>query len=300
MATPQLFPAALFLLFGIAGSISALQAETDLKPTPDFFQLPAGKEFGPVSGVEIDRQGQIYVFHRAPLPILVFSPAGKFLRSFGDGLYDSTHFLRFDHEGNLWTTDNKNHTVVKLSPEGKVLQTLGERNVKGEDARHFNMPADIAFAPNGDVFIADGYGNSRVAKFDKTGRFLLDWGRKGKGDGEFDLPHAIRLDSKGLVYVGDRENNRVQVFDQTGKYLRQFGGFAPYGLHLAPDETLWVADGRACEVIQMTLEGKVLRRWGGKGKGPGQFELPHGIAVAPDGAVFVSEIGGRRVQRFVR
>lgn len=265
-----------------------------------FPQLPEGMELGAVSGVEIDGKGNIVVFHRGKNPILVFSPQGKFLRSFGNGLYDSTHFLRFDRDGNIWTTDNKNHTVVKLDPSGKILRVFGERDVAGEDAGHFDRPADIAFAENGDIFIADGYGNSRVAKFDRSGKFLLSWGKKGAGDGEFDLPHAIRIDSKGLVYVGDRENNRIQVFDQDGKYLRQFGGFAPFGLHIDGNDILYVADGRANKVMRMTLDGKVLEQWGNKGPGPGEFRLPHGITVAADGTVYVSEVGGKRIQRFSR
>lgn len=265
----------------------------------EFPQLPAGIELGAVSGVEIDGKGNILVFHRGKNPILVFSAKGEFLRSFGDGLYDSTHFLRCARDGSIWTTDNKNHTVVKLDPTGKVLRVFGERGVAGEDASHFDRPADIAFAENGDFFIADGYGNSRVAKFDRTGKFLLSWGKKGKGDGEFHLPHAIRIDSKGLVYVGDRENDRIQVFDQAGKYLRQFGGFAPFGLHIDGNDVLYVADGRANKVMRMTLEGKILEQWGKSGSGPGEFKLPHGITAAADGTVYVSEVGGKRVQRFL-
>ncbi len=275
-------------------------AKASPKVVESFLQLPEGMKLGAVSGVEIDADGNVLVFHRGKNPILVFSAQGKFLRSFGDGLYDSTHFLRVDGEGNIWTTDNKNHTVVKLDASGKVLRTFGERDVAGEDASHFDRPADIAFAENGDFFIADGYGNSRVAKFDRSGKFLLAWGKKGSGEGEFDLPHSIRIDSKGLVYVGDRENDRIQVFDQKGKYLRQFGGFAPYGLFIDDNDILYVADGRASKVMKMKLDGKVLEEWGEKGSEPGNFILPHGIAVAGDGSVYVAEVGGKRLQKFVR
>ena len=270
------------------------------KLTTSFPELPEGMQLGGVSGVEIDADGNVLVFHRGKSPILVFSPEGKFLRSFGEGLYDSTHFVRCDHEGNIWTTDNKNHTVVKLDASGKVLQTFGERDVAGEDAGHFNRPADIAFGVNGDIFIADGYGNSRIAKFDQSGKFLFAWGKKGKEDGEFDLPHAIQLDSKGLVYVGDRENNRIQVFDQEGNYLWQFGGFAPFGLYIDSDDTIYVADGRANRVLHMTLSGTVLEEWGSHGPEPGNFNMPHGIVVAKDGTVYVAEVNGKRIQKFVR
>ncbi len=305
----KIFSLAIVIMASVLGDLKAEDAETlDLtkskekppKVVENFLRLPEGIELGAVSGVEIDEDGNVLVFHRGKNPILVFSEQGKFLRSFGDGLYDSTHFLRVDGKGNIWTTDNKNHTVVKLDASGKVLRTFGERGVPGDDASHFDRPTDIAFAENGDFFIADGYGNSRVVKFDRAGKFLFSWGKKGRGDSEFDLPHSIRIDSKGLVYVGDRENDRIQVFDQEGKYLRQFGGFAPYGLFIDDNDILYVADGRASKVIKMKLDGTVLEEWGAKGTEPGNFIMPHGIVVADDGTVYVAEVGGKRLQKFVR
>lgn len=280
--------------------VSQLAKAAPPKVVKDFPVLPKGMTLGAVSAVEIDADGNVMVFHRGRHSILVFSPGGKLLRSFGDGFYDSTHFLRRAPDGRLWTTDNKNHTVLAWDASGKVLRTYGERNVPGKDKRHFDRPTDIAFGAGGSLFVADGYGNSRIAKFDAAGQFLLEWGQKGTGEGDFDLPHAIRIDSRGLVYVGDRENDRIQVFDQQGRYLRQFGGFAPFGLHIDTDDTLYVADGRANQIIHMTLEGTVLEAWGGKGSEPGNFNLPHGIVVAPDGAIYVAEVGGKRVQKFVR
>ena len=204
-----------------------------------------------------------------------------------------------DRDGNLWVTDNVNHTVLKLSPEGKVLLTLGVRDRRGEDERHFNRPTDVAFAANGDVYVSDGYGNSRVVKFDKNGKFLLAWGKKGVGDGEFNLPHAVRVDSKGHVYVGDRENNRIQVFDADGKFIRKIEGVAPFGLFITKDDILVVADGRANRVVRMTADGKLLDAWGEKGTGPGQFDMPHGVTVGEGDAVYVCDINGKRVQKFV-
>jgi DNA-binding beta-propeller fold protein YncE len=283
------------LVVGVTSVPAALSYRLD----SDFPQLPDGMKLEAVSGVATDGAGNVLVFHRGRLPILVFTSAGKYLRSFGSGLFDSTHGLRCDNAGNLWTTDNKNHTVVKLGPAGEVLLTLGERNVKGETKRLFDRPADVAIAANGDVFIADGYGNSRVVKLDGRGKFLRAWGKKGDAVGEFDLPHAIRIDSKGLVYVGDRENDRIQVFNQDGQFVRMFGGFAPFGLHITYDDKLFVADGRANKVMIMTLEGEVLHEWGKLGSEPGNFNMPHGITVAADGAVYVTEIRGKRVQKFL-
>jgi hypothetical protein len=139
-----------------------------------------------------------------------------------------------------------------------------------------------------------------VVKFDKSGRFLFAWGTKGKGEGEFDLPHAVRLDSKGQVYVADRENKRIQVFTPQGKFVRQIAeGISPYGLFITPDDTLFVADGVKHEVVKLDKDGKVLARFGGGGREPGKFLMPHGITVGRDGAVYVAEVTGARVQKFV-
>jgi len=262
-------------------------------------QLPPEMKLGAGAGVATDSKGNVFIFHRAEPPILVFSPKGEFIRSFGANLFKAAHGMRIDGEDNIWVTDYANHTVTRFDAAGKVTLTLGEKGKPGDDAAHFNRPTDIAFAKNGDVFIADGYGNSRMVKFSKTGKFLMTWGKKGKGEGEFNLPHAVRLDSDGLVYVGDRENRRVQIFKQDGTFVRAFGGMSPYGLFITPDDHLFVADGRANRILKMTREGKVLASWGIAGSKPGDFHLPHGITVAADGAVYVTEVDGKRVQKFV-
>lgn len=288
------------ITLAFAASVAILTAaEPAYTPVPGFPQPPADLELGAAAGVEMDHEGNLLVFHRGKKPILVLTPEGKFLRSFGVGFFASAHGLRCDPSGAIWTTDNKNHTVVKFSPAGEALLTLGKRNVEGADTSHFNRPTDIAFAENGNIFIADGYGNSRVVRTNREGKFELAWGEKGTGKSQFDLPHAIRIDSKGLVYVGDRENDRIQVFDQNGKFIRLFGGFAPFGMHITPDDRLFIADGRANEVLVMTLEGEILHRFGSKGSAPGQFNLPHGITVDKDGAIYVAEVSNKRIQKFV-
>ena len=287
-----------FLAAVLACCASLARAGETYKLDPAFPKLPPEIKLGAVSGVATNSHGDVLVFHRGEPPILVFEPSGKFVRAFGKGLFASAHGLRVDRDDNVWVTDNLNHTVLKLNPEGKVLLTLGERNRPGDDERHFNRPTDVAFAKNGDFYVSDGYGNSRVVKFDRNGKFLLSWGRKGKADGEFDLPHAVRVDSKGNVYVADRENDRIQVFDPNGKFLRKMGGVAPFGLFITREDTLFVADGRANRVVKMTADGKVLARFGETGTGPGQFDMAHAVTVGRDGAVYVCDINGKRVQKF--
>jgi DNA-binding beta-propeller fold protein YncE len=286
------------LLFSGFAAQTAVAQETRYQPVTSFPQLPRGMSWGAVSGVATDSQGNVVVFHRGEKPVLFFSAEGSFLRSFGEGLIQSAHGLRMDQNDNVWITDVGNHTVNKFTPEGKLLLTRGEKYVAGTDSAHFDKPTDVAIAPNGDFYVTDGYGNSRVMKFDAKGNFLLTWGKKGTGAGEFNLPHAICLDAMGRVYVGDRENNRVQMFDARGNFLRQFGGVAPFGLHLHQD-TLYVADGRAHQVVKFDRDGKLVEKWGSGGKAPGQFLMPHAITVDQLGAVYVTEITGARVQKFV-
>lgn len=203
-------------------------------------RLPAGMEFGQVSGVELDARGHLWVIHRADPPILEFDASGSLQKSFGTGMFVQAHSLHFDREGNLWAVDGdgrdgKGNRVYKLDPtDGRVLLTLPDM---------FNRPADVVTNANGEVFVADGHVNSRVVKFSKDGRVLMEWGSKGSGRGQLNAPHSIAIDSHGRVLVGDRGNNRIQVFDQAGRYIadwKQFG--RPTGLFVAPDDTLYVAD----------------------------------------------------------
>jgi DNA-binding beta-propeller fold protein YncE len=270
----------------------------DYRPVAGWPQLPAGVTLGPVSAVATDAADRVYVFHRGPRPVLVFDRDGTFLRSWGDGPLKTPHGLRIDGRGNVWVTDIGNHQVMKFNSDGKLLMTLGKKGEPGDDPNHFNRPTDVAVTPAGDFYVSDGYGNSRVVKFSKDGKFLMQWGQKGTGEGAFNLPHAICLDERGRVYVGDRENNRVQVFDADGKFLAQWkDSGAPFGLFLANDR-MFVADGRANWVKVLDANGKALGRWGEEGTGPGQLRLPHMLCVDSRGNVYVAEVNGRRVQKF--
>jgi DNA-binding beta-propeller fold protein YncE len=281
-------------------STSALAGEGYRLDTSFKLALPEGLTLGQVAGLAFSSQEHLIVSHRGPRPILVYDKDGKLLHMFGDNELTAVHGTRIDAHDNLWVTDHKNHTVIQYGLSGKVLRILGRRDMPGEGEATFNRPTDVAFAPNGDVFISDGYGNNRVVKFNADGKFVKAWGKKGGWVGQFTLPHCVAFDAKGLLHVADRENDRIQVFDQNGSFVRLYGGFAPFGIFITPEQELFVADGRAHQCYRMTLEGKVLDRWGSEGSGPGQFKLPHAIAVDRQGRVYVAEIEGRRVQRFVK
>ncbi len=291
-----------FIVSVVTAARSSAPDDAGYTVVPGWPKLPDGYKFGQVSAVAPDGHGEVFVFHRGEHPVMVFDRDGKYLRSFADGLIGSAHGLRFDADGNVWTTDVGNHTIRKFSHDGKLLMTLGKEGEAGDAPNRFNKPADIAFGPHGDVFVADGYGNSRVAKFDKSGKFLKSWGKKGTGDGEFNTVHAIVIDSRGTVYVGDRENNRIQVFDGDGKFHGKWAEFgAPFGLFLdRHHHQFLVADGRAHRCLVLDAHGKTLSSWGKQGKAAGEFDLPHSITMDSDGAVYVTEITGQRVQKFVR
>ncbi|MBL8793532.1 MAG: hypothetical protein JNM56_06490 [Planctomycetia bacterium] len=293
-----LFSGAVFVV--AAWTAGADKPPADYRAVSGWPTLPDGLKLGGVSAVAVDAADRVYLFHRGKTPILVFDRDGKFLRSWGEGLVKTSHGLRLDRDGHVWTTDIGHHLVMKFDREGKLLLTLGKKDEPGDTPDKFNKPTDVAVGPNGEVYVADGYGNARVVKFSKEGKYLKEWGTKGKGEGQFNLPHAICIDGDGKVYVGDRENNRVQLFDADGKFLAQWkDSGAPYGLFLKGNGQLLVADGRANEVRLLDDQGKPVNRWGAKGTGAGQFQMPHWVAVDAQGALYVAEVTGQRVQKFV-
>src|SRR5438552_13435722 len=207
----------------------------------DFFQLPAGEHLVEPAGVAVNSKGHIYVFHRGKHPLMEFDPSGKFLRSIADDLFVTAHMVRIDAEDNIWTADVGTHMVLKLSSDGRVLLSLGRMRTPGDDVLHFNQPTDVAFDREGNIYVTDGEGNSRVLKFNKFGNVLLGWGMKGNGPGQFDLPHSIAIEGD-LVYVGDRENARIQIFDLNGRYLHERKLVHPYGLFIPPDHITYIPD----------------------------------------------------------
>jgi DNA-binding beta-propeller fold protein YncE len=232
------------------------------------------------------------------MPIMVFDRRGKFLRSWGQGMFKTTHFLRVDPAGYVWVTDRGDMQAFKFTLDGKLLMTLGKKGVTGDNTSEdtFNGMADLAVAKNGDIFIADGEGpNTRVAKFSKDGKFIKWWGGKGIDPGQFNVPHSIAIDSQGRLYVADRSNNRIQIFDESGKFLNQWTNFGtPWGLFIKGN-LIYVVDGTEnnCLLIAGTKDGNVLEKIEG-------LANPTAVTVDSSGAIYVGEVNGTNVKKFVK
>ncbi|MBI3865274.1 MAG: 6-bladed beta-propeller [Planctomycetia bacterium] len=294
------FVLALVVVISIDSALVLSGEKVEFTPVADFLKVPADVTLGKCSAVAFDSKGQLYLFHRGKKPILCFDATGKFLRSWGDELLHTPHGLRIDRHDNIWTTDIGHHLVLKFNVQGKLLLALGTSDKPGDGRDQFNKPTDIAFGAQDEVYISDGYVNTRVMQFNQQGKFIKAWGKKGDGPGEFDLPHAICVDSKQRVLVGDRENERIQVFDGEGKFLAAWKGFAPYGIEIDRDGHIFVADAVAHQVLQLDDDGKIVHRLGERGAGPGQFNVPHMLACDAAGNLFVAEIDGLRLQKFKR
>jgi DNA-binding beta-propeller fold protein YncE len=274
--------------------------ELGYRVVADFFHQPDGMTVGEASGVALNSKGHIFLFQRATPMLSEYDEHGTYLRSIGEGLFTHPHGLRIDGEDNLWTTDDGSHVVLKLSPAGRVLLVLGRKNVAAESDWLFNQPTDVAFAKNGDIYVSDGYGNSRVVKFDREGKFLKAWGTYGTGPGEFNLPHSVAVDREGNVYVGDRENKRIQIFDADGKFLKEWDGIGyPYGLFITADQHVWMIDGGYDRIVELDQNGKILGALGEPGHAPGQFAWGHFLAIGKDGKIYAADVLNWRFQVFV-
>ncbi|HYT08587.1 MAG TPA: peptidyl-alpha-hydroxyglycine alpha-amidating lyase family protein [Rugosimonospora sp.] len=240
--------------------------------------------------------------------ILVVDGNGKLLEDWTqwDHLFEGgrgPHHVKispYDPEKHVWVVDDMVQQVFEFTHDGKQLvMTLGERLVKGEDDKHFGRPTDIAWLPDGTFFISDGYINTRVVKFDKNGKYLMTWGTKGKGPGQFDLPHSIDIDAQRRVYVADRSNSRIQIFDENGKYLSEWDNIRqPYHIMITADQHLWVADGVTNKFLKYDLNGKRLYSWGTYGSFPGAFWGVHQFSIDPAGNLYAAETFGGRTQKF--
>jgi DNA-binding beta-propeller fold protein YncE len=270
------------------------------------------------AGVTVNSNGDILVLHRGAHPILQFKSDGRLVRSFGDGLFSEgkvgamapehrvegrsaytavygpagctacgAHSIRLDPQGNIWVVDAPGHVIYKLSQDGQIVMQLGTKGVSGTGHNTFNLPTDIAFAPNGDIYVTDGYGSQRVVRFSRDGDYLTQWGGWGSGPGQFELPHNLAIDAQGRVYVTDRENQRIEVFDGNGTFLKEWPtGSGVSGLFLTKDQQLWAGD------ALYDLDGKLL------GRLP-DAQGAHGVVVTDSGDVYLAQLSGT-VQKFVK
>ena len=299
----------------------------------DIVQMPAGRTMGSTNAINVDSKGNIWVFERCGVnscanstldPILQFDPSGKLIRSFGGGKFVFPHGIEFDSDGNLWIVDAgvvdnvKGNQIIKYSPDGRVLLELGKPGVRGTTPDLFNEPSDIAIAPNGDLYVADGHintnSNRRILHLDKNGKFIKQWGTPGTGPGQFDNPHSLALDSAGRIFVGDRTNNRIQIFSPRGEFIaewRQFG--RPSGVRILND-VLYVADSESRNVPGQygynpgfhrgiyigSVKDGVVTAFIPDPSPSGGASFPEGITVDRGGTIWGASIGDRNVLKFVR
>jgi hypothetical protein len=315
----------------------------------DWAKLPAGWTFGEVVGVATDSSDRVYVFSRSDHPLTVFDRHGNFIASWGEGQFVRPHGIHIGPDDTVYATDDQDHTVRKFSSDGKLLLTLGTRGMSSQTgceksdyrtiqraAGPFNQPTNVALSSDGSMFVSDGYGNARVHRFAPDGGLVRSWGEPGSGPGQFNLPHGIAVDRNACVYVADRENSRVQIFDANGQFITQWTDVArPTEVFITTgkngDDLVYVSEiGFRCGLFPgmsappnppgscvsiWTLDGKRLAKWGG-GPDPcatGDFFAAHDVWVDSRGDIYVSEVtlsaGGNRgvvpstchtLQKFVR
>ena len=350
---------ALGLLFLSSTPVAAQQAvpEIPFDSIPDPLKLPTDAHFGEVTGVAVNSKGHVFVFSRgnttgpayaaAAAQLFEFGPGGKFIREIGKNLYawSFAHAVRIDKDDNIWVIDKGSDMIIRFNPQGRVTMVFGRKQEASdeetgplkhpvppkaaEDGR-FRQPTDVAFDPQGDIFISDGYINSRIAKADKNGNWIKSWGDRGNKPGEFNTPHNIAADAKGNLYVADRGNGRIQVFDSDGKFLRimkidapvdesarpaignkptlqtyqnvmTMAPGAPWTVCITPppNQVLYTSDAFPGRVYKLSLDGKVLGMFGQSGKQPRQFGWIHEIACPSENTLYVAELLNWRVQKLI-
>ena len=282
-----------------------------------------------VGGISIDKQDRVYVFNRGAHPLLIFDREGNFQSTWGEGIFKRAHGSCVDEDGNVLCTDDFNHTVRKFTADGKMLMTLGTED-KPSDTGYvnmfdffaslvtitkgggpFNRPTGVAVGPSGNIYISDGYGNAQVHKFSQDGKHLSSWGEPGTGPSQFRLPHNVWVDKKERVWIPDRENSRIQIFDSEGKLLDMWTDqLRPTDLFIDDDDIVYISD-LADRVRIYSIDGKLLTEWGATGsdRQKALFIAPHAIAVDSQGSIYVGEVaytgfkidkGPRVIQKFRR
>jgi hypothetical protein len=344
------FAVAAAIALSIGAAHTQSMAPTNSGPNPyrtieGFAKMPEGRIWGSTAAVDIDPDGtSIWVAERCSAqgfipasqmregqpfncdgsnldPILKYDATGKLVKSFGSSLFVFPHGLHVDFEGNVWATDGigrgaKGHTVHKFSSDGRLLMTLGKPGKAGAGNDEFNAPSAVYVARNGDIFVADGHGgetNARIVKFSKDGKFIKTWGKKGTGPGEIDGPHTLAMDSRGRLFLGDRGNNRIQIFDQDGTFLAQWSQFSrPSGVFIDKNDIIYVADSESGSVAPAHGDWKRGIRVGRVSDGAVTAFIPdpsnqtsgtsaaEGVAADSMGNIYGAEVGPKRVNKYVK
>ena len=310
-------PAPTFLMDYVIGSAQAQEAQgvpqLKFSVAPDFLKLPEDIYFAEVVGVALNSKGNVLVMHRGTRGLVEFDKDGKFVRTWGDGLpiFEGPHNARFDRDDNLWYVDSGNNVLIKFDKDKRVRMVLGrrpeawtwkthviERAVPGRE--NFYQPTDVISGPDGSLYVADGYGNSRIAKYTKDGVFVSAWGHRGGQQGEFNTPHNIVMDAQNNIYVADRQNGRVQVFDTDGKFLREFRpGGNPWSLCITPGPNQVLFIGSVGRIFKVALDGKVLGSIGRYGKTPGTMDWVHGVACPDEKTLFAAQELSWRLDKII-
>ena len=348
-----------FVLLSAPAFAQQSAPEIPYDSVPDALKLPPNLYMGEAAGVAVNSKGHIFVFHRGgsshgpafantAAQLWEFDTDGKYVREIGKNLYawSFAHAVRVDKNDNIWAIDKGSDMIIKFNPQGRVTMVIGRKQEASDagtkpwthvkpplspEPGRFRQPTDVTWDPAGDIFISDGYINSRVAKLNKDGDWLKSWGDPGNGEGQFSTPHNIVADSSGAIYVADRNNRRIQVFDSDGKYLRtiridipppadaqpaignkpdltnylQTGGTmtpgAPWALCITPPphQVLYVSDAFPGRIYKLTLDGKVLGMFGRSGKQLKEFGWVHAIACPNEDTLYVAEILNWRVQKLI-
>ena len=268
--------------------------------------MPKYWSFGPASDGAVNSHDEIYVYSRGDHPLTIWDPEGNLVSSWGEGTFSANpHGIYIAPNDNVWLVDRDYHIATEHSPAGKLLRTLGEKLAPAPAFRGgpFDQPTGLAIAPNGEIFVSDGYGGHRVHKFSAEGELLLSWGKEGTGPGEFTLLHNIWVDKNSRVFICDRELDRIQIFDDQGNFLEQWTDLQMPADLWVKDDIVYVAEmGSGSGVSIWTLDGTLITRWySNEGPGKGTLIMGHGICVDSQGSIYVTEIGGGdRVSKFQR
>ena len=273
---------------------------------PNFGKLPSGWTWGWIPAMACDSQDNVYVYSRSEHPLVIFDRDGNFLDSWGEDVLEDAHGIYIDAEDNVWCTERETHCIRKFNNQGELTLTIGTPHVQGaNDGDPFRLPTDLAIAADGSLFITDGYGNARVHKYTQAGELLNSWGSWGSGPSQFELSHCVRTDRYDRVWVCDRTNNRIQIFDTEGTFLSEWPGlYHPDTIYFDPKEDVVYIAEMDQQISIYTLERELLSQWGGREKSekPGEFiAYPHGIWGDSRGDLYVGEVQANgRLQKFVR